>query len=267
MTEVGQNKRRRRAAALHKTPENTEVSSAFSKPASKAKKKSSVLSIAVVAFIVPGLFATVALPAYAYQTPESTEGQEANAAIRELKENGAQSVEVAADVALASTARDAFGATTHEEIAAAAQALAAEQERAALAASYASYSGPGISDYLANPPYPSFSLDAVVSVAMQYQGVPYVYGGSDPSGFDCSGFVSFVYAQFGIALPHSVTGIAASGTRIATADALPGDIVTMAGHNGIYLGNGTFIDAPKPGGVVSVRPIWTSDYYIVRLGI
>lgn len=260
MTEVGQNKRRRRAAALHKTPENTEVSSAFSKPASKAKKKSSVLSIAVVAFIVPGLFATVALPAYAYQTPESTEGQEASAAIMELKETGAQSVEVDADVALASTARDAFGATTPEE-------LAAEKERAALAAAYAAYTGPVASDYLANPAYPSFSLDAVVSVAMQYQGVPYVYGGMDPSGFDCSGFIMFVYAQFGISLPHSVSGIAASGTRISTADALPGDIVTMAGHNGIYLGNGTFIDAPKPGGVVSVRPIWTSDYYIVRLGI
>jgi cell wall-associated NlpC family hydrolase len=41
----------------------------------------------------------------------------------------------------------------------------------------------------------------------------------------------------------------------------------MAGHNGIYMGNGTMIDAPSPGGVVSVRPIWTSDYYIVRMGI
>jgi cell wall-associated NlpC family hydrolase len=77
----------------------------------------------------------------------------------------------------------------------------------------------------------------------------------------------FVYAQFGIALPHSVSGQAALGTPIARDAALPGDIVTMAGHNGIYLGNGTFIDAPKPGGVVSVRAIWTDDYYIYRLGI
>ena len=57
---------------------------------------------------------------------------------------------------------------------------------------------------------------------------------------------------------------ATSSTREA---ALPGDIVTMAGHNGIYLGNGTFIDAPSAGRSVVVRPIYTDDYYIVRIGI
>ena len=102
---------------------------------------------------------------------------------------------------------------------------------------------------------------------MQYQGVPYRFGGANPAGFDCSGFVMFVYAQFGIALPHSVSGQAALGTPISRDAALPGDIVTMAGHNGIYLGNGMFIDAPDYGQTVQIRSIWTDNYYIYRLGI
>ena len=64
-----------------------------------------------------------------------------------------------------------------------------------------------------------------------------------------------------------MSGIAASGTAIATEAALPGDIVTLPGHNGIYLGNGMFIDAPDYGDVVRIRPIYDSGYYIVRIGI
>lgn len=215
-----------------------------------------------MAFIVPGLFATVALPAYALQDNAPVDG-EASAAIMELKESNAQSVEVSQDAALASTTRDAFTATTREEIRQA--ALAAE--RARIAASYAAYSGPSVGALLANPPYPNFDLAQVAAVARQYAGVPYQYGGADPSGFDCSGLVMFVYAQFGIALPHSVSGIAAVGTPISRSAALPGDIVTMPGHNGIYLGNGTFIDAPGPGRQVVIRPIYQDNYYFVRIGI
>jgi cell wall-associated NlpC family hydrolase len=173
----------------------------------------------------------------------------------ELKEDGAQSVNVGADVTASALTRDGYTTTS-----------AAELMREALAAEYAAYSGPSVSDYLTNPPYPNFDLAGVAAVAQQYQGVPYRFGGADPSGFDCSGFVMFVYAQFGISLPHSVTGSAAMGTRIATEAGLPGDIVIMDGHSGIYLGNGMFIDAPYEGRVVNVRPIYDS-YYIVRIGI
>jgi cell wall-associated NlpC family hydrolase len=76
-----------------------------------------------------------------------------------------------------------------------------------------------------------------------------------------------VYAQFGIALPHSVSGSAAMGTAISTDAALPGDIVILPGHSGIYLGGGMFIDAGTESTGVSVRPIYESDYYIVRIGI
>lgn len=158
------------------------------------------------------------------------------------------------DAAATPVTRDVFTATSAAEM---------------LAAEVASYSGPSVAALLADPPYPSFSLDQVVQVALQYQGVPYRFGGADPSGFDCSGLVLYVYAQFGISLPHSVNGQAASGIPIAREAALPGDIVIMTdgSHNGIYLGNGTFIDAPSEGRSVLVRPIYTDDYFIVRVGI
>ncbi len=219
-------------------------------------RKSSFLSIAVTAVVVPGLFATVALPAYAFSPVVDTSGIDASQALQEFKTSEAQTVVVGASAGLTEISRDGFTATS-----------AAEMARAAIAVEYAAYSGPSAADFLANPPYPSFSLDQVAQVAMQYQGVPYRFGGADPSGFDCSGFVMFVYAQFGIALPHSVSGQAAMGTPISRDAALPGDIVTMAGHNGIYLGGGTFIDAPDYGQVLHIRSIWTDDYYIYRIGI
>ncbi len=129
------------------------------------------------------------------------------------------------------------------------------------------YSGPSVGDFLANPPYPNFDLASVYNVATQYIGTPYVYGGATPAGFDCSGFVMYVYAQFGVSMPHSSAGQGAMGTRISEADAQPGDLVIMDGHDGFYAGNGMILHAPYEGASVRVQPIWTSDYYIVRIGI
>ena len=235
-----------------------QVPPAFSSPPRRSLKagKSSILSLAVTAVIVPGLFATIALPAYAFSPASATKAAVATQALQATKNDNAQSVAVAADAAPSAVARDAFTSTS-----------AAEMERATLAAVYSAYSGPSVAALLANPPYPNFDLAQVAAVAQQYQGVPYVYGGSDPSGFDCSGFVMYVYAQFGISLPHSVSGSAAVGTAISRDAAVPGDIVILPGHSGIYLGGGMFIDAPDYGRVVEVRPIYQGDYYIVRVGI
>jgi len=217
-----------------------------------------------------GLVATMAIPAYAF-APDSKDTKFGATASTSLTRSGAQTVEVAAQAATVSVARDGFTATSPEELAAAAAAKAAEARRLEVAAamtSYAaSYSGPSVADYLASPPYPSFDLGSVYSVASQYQGVPYVYGGATPAGFDCSGFIMYVYAQFGIALPHSSTGQGAAGTRISLADAQPGDLVIMDGHDGFYAGNGNILHSPYEGASVRVQPIWTSSYYIVRLGI
>lgn len=144
---------------------------------------------------------------------------------------------------------------------------AAQAARAGLTINYPTYSGPSVSDYLKNPPYPNYDLSAVFAVAKKYIGVPYRYGGASPAGFDCSGYVQFVYSQFGIALPHSSSGQGAMGKPIHLKDAKPGDLVIMPGHDGFYAGNGMILDAPRSGGVVSIRPIWTDNYYIVRLGI
>lgn len=216
------------------------------------------MSIAVTALVIPGLFATVALPAYAITPPaDGTDVATASITREAAKASDAQTVFVAADAAVSTTVvRDEFSATTKAEL-----------QRARLAAAYSVFTGPTVRDLLANPPYPSFSLDQVVAVGLQYQGVPYRFGGADPSGFDCSGFVAYVYAQFGVSLPHSVSGTAAAGTPIAREAALPGDIVIIPGHNGIYMGNGMMLDTPRAGGSVQVRSIWTDNYYIVRIGI
>jgi peptidoglycan DL-endopeptidase CwlO len=239
-------------------------------PANRKKMKGGIANI-VVMTLAAGLIATVALPAYAFNPATNDQSQFGSSVIDGMKKAQSQSVTIPSTTTKSVVARDAVTATSEAELQAAKAAQAAEAAREAAAAQMvtyaASYSGPSASDFLSNPPYPNFSLSQVFSVAQQYIGTPYVYGGDTPAGFDCSGYIMFVYAQFGISLPHSVSGQAASGTRISVEDAVPGDIVIMSGHDGFYAGNGNIMDAPDVGRSVSIRPIWTSDYYIVRLGI
>ncbi|PJJ61985.1 C40 family peptidase [Compostimonas suwonensis] len=238
-----------------------------------SKKKAGVLSVAVMALIVPGLFATVALPAYAFD-PAGGDAQFGTSAVDGLKKTDAQSMTVDEAATATTVTRESYTATTQEELdaqkaaaEAAAAAEEAEKQRQANAASFSSFSGPTASDLLAAPPYPSYSLEQLYNVALSYQGVPYVYGGATPAGFDCSGFTQYVFAQFGIGMAHSSNAQGAMGTRISEADAVPGDLVVMPGHIGFYAGNGNILHAPYEGTVVRIQPIWTSDYYIVRIGI
>ena len=101
----------------------------------------------------------------------------------------------------------------------------------------------------------------VVGIAMQYLGVPYVWGGSSPRGFDCSGFVAYVYAQIGVSLPHSSYMMYGMGTPVSIGQLQPGDLVffTGASHMGIYIGGGQFIHAPHTGDVVKISSL--SGYY------
>ena len=134
---------------------------------------------------------------------------------------------------------------------------------------YRDYSGPTADDYLLNPPFPTYNTEKVMQVSAKYVGVPYVFGGETPAGFDCSGYVMFVFSQFGISLPHSVNGQARLGKIIKPEDALPGDLVIMNdhSHDGIYAGNGMFYHAPLRGDKVKLAPIFTPNHYFVRLGI
>ncbi len=120
---------------------------------------------------------------------------------------------------------------------------------------------------VANAPVPqSVSGNAVLEIAARYVGVPYVYGGSSPSGFDCSGFTKYVYAQLGISLPRSSSAQRNVGTAVSAADALPGDLIWSPGHVGIYAGDGLQIDAPRPGKTIQFRGIWQSNPTFIRVG-
>ena len=102
----------------------------------------------------------------------------------------------------------------------------------------------------------------VVNYALQFQGVPYVFGGTDPAtGFDCSGFTQYVFAHFGIGLPR--TADAQRSVGVPVTDPAPGDlIVTPEGsHVGIYVGGGRMIHAPDVGRTVTVEKLYRAFEY------
>lgn len=105
----------------------------------------------------------------------------------------------------------------------------------------------------------------IVSFARHLLGVRYHYGGVTPrTGFDCSGFVRYVYGHFGVALAHSSFADFVRGHRVGRWQLKPGDLVFFdgAGHVGIYLGNGRFIHAPHTGTVVRISTM--SGWYGTR---
>ena len=97
-----------------------------------------------------------------------------------------------------------------------------------------------------------------------------MYGGSSPSGFDCSGLVQYVYAQLGVNLPRTDSAqrawAQANGTQVSAADAQPGDLMWMPGHVGIYAGDGMILHAPTPGDVVRVQNASYATFEYYRIG-
>jgi peptidoglycan DL-endopeptidase CwlO len=145
-----------------------------------------------------------------------------------------------------------------------ARALAARQQADALAAQQADGSSdpapaPGlVSSPTATPlPDPAGGHPEAATIATNYLGVPYVWGGASPSGFDCSGLVMYVYAQLGISLPHYTVSQWNATIPISSSQLEPGDLVFFdgLGHVGIYIGGGQFIHAPYTGTVVQVSDL------------
>lgn len=106
----------------------------------------------------------------------------------------------------------------------------------------------------------------IVDIAKQYIGVPYVYGGMSPSGFDCSGFTKYCYSQAGVSLNRTAAEQTYNGVYVNKADLVPGDLVFFVtngyniSHVGIYVGGGMMIHSPKPGKRVELVDI-NSGYY------
>lgn len=158
-----------------------------------------------------------------------------------------------------------------QETAARAQQEAAAQQAAAASrsATRSSLESSSSASLTVNPP-DSKTAAALVSYAEQFVGqVSYVWGGSTTSGWDCSGFVMYVFAQFGISLPHSSGAQAGYGTAVPSlASAQPGDIIANSAHAGIYVGNGMVVNALNPSQGTQITPVawaFTGSYSIRRL--
>jgi cell wall-associated NlpC family hydrolase len=143
-----------------------------------------------------------------------------------------------------------------------------QQAREAAAAAAAASSSSGGTGGTGNIPVPPSSTlgGQAVAIAEQYLGVPYVWGGASPSGFDCSGLTMYVYAQLGVSLPHNAAAQYGMGTPVPRSDLEPGDLVFFygLGHVGIYVGGGSFIHAPHTGTVVQISSMsgWYSSEYV-----
>lgn len=121
--------------------------------------------------------------------------------------------------------------------------------------------GPGTYSTLMGRSMPQVSRSSnyisrrVVATSMNYIGVPYVFGGTSPSGFDCSGYVRYVFANAGIYLPRTADAQYEVGTPVSHSELVPGDLVFFStyeygpSHVGIYLGDGSFINASSSRGV------------------
>jgi peptidoglycan DL-endopeptidase CwlO len=111
---------------------------------------------------------------------------------------------------------------------------------------------------------PGVGHPQAAQIALRYLGVPYVWGGASPSGFDCSGLVMYVYAQLGISLPHYTVAQWNATEPISSSQMEPGDLVFFdgLGHVGIYIGGGQFVDAPHTGAVVRIDSLgsWQGSF-------
>ena len=259
---LAKSSKRARKAVLRMEAKALKRERDLQKPLSKVSaqgrlRNNQTFRTAVTMLTASGLLATSALPAYAYDPEVAAMARFTTTNPEDIiQTEGTQDLTVAA----ANTVEFVRG-----EYASESAALVLRQQTIS---NYRAYNGPSAADYVKNPPFSSVSAEQVLKVASQYVGTPYIFGGSNPRGFDCSGYVMFVFAQFGVELRHSVTAQARVGMVVSPEDARPGDVVIFNdhSHNGIYAGNGQFYHAPQPGDRVKLAPIFDPRHYFIRLG-
>jgi peptidoglycan DL-endopeptidase CwlO len=259
---LAKSSKRARKAMLRMEAKALKRERQLQKPLSKVSaqgrlRNNQTFRTAVTMLTASGLLATSALPAYAYDPEVAAMARFTTTNPEDIiQTEGTQDLTVAA----ANTVQFVRGEYASES--------AAQVLRQQTISNYRAYNGPSAADYVKNPPFSSVSAEQVLKVASQYVGTPYIFGGSNPRGFDCSGYVMFVFAQFGVELRHSVTAQARVGIIISPEDARPGDVVIFNdhSHNGIYAGNGQFYHAPQPGDRVKLAPIFDPRHYFIRLG-
>src|SRR5437762_580365 len=124
------------------------------------------------------------------------------------------------------------------------------------------------------PDVPTNTLGGqAVALAYQFLGIPYVWGGATPAGFDCSGLTMYVYGQLGIKLGHYTGFQYYEGRRVPRNQLEPGDLVFFRAnsigvpqHEGMYVGNGSFIQAPHTGDVVRISSLFDTRYALSYVG-
>lgn len=227
------------------TSENKSVELASRASESRLGTVGSALKRVGVATVAVLLAGGVALPAVAMNVGDDTGAQSLASNYAGQEQNFEVSPELEAALALIP---DEIEATSPEELEEIRQRAEEEAEREAAEEETSQNSQPS------NPaPAPPISSNAggIVGTAQSMLGVPYVYGGNTPAGFDCSGFTQWVFAQHGISLPRTSGAQSSVGTPVPVSDVQPGDLIVWPGHTGIYAGNGQMIHAPTAGKTVS----------------